>query len=175
MTLAASGLAGVAVPGNLPCVQEKGPKGQHRFLTVDPAGREPDERARGGWGRGGPMQTQAGGVGAARCLTIFASHLNSHHGRDDGQPTTEDDFCQPPSSLTQTWRSGTRMEGRRPRRRPTAWAPADRGQPSHCHLRMASPRRRRSAPSLGNGAVPWRPTGRRAAWWRSEGCCSSSL
>lgn len=109
------------------------------------------------------MQTRAGGVGAARCLTIFTSHLNSRHGRDGGQPTTEDDFCQPPSSLTQTWRSGTRTEGRRPRRRPTAWAPADRGQPSHCHLRMASPRRRRSARSLGNSAVPWRPTGRRAA------------
>lgn len=118
-------------------------------------------RKKGHWEAGDKAVRRRGGrgsVGVARCLTIFASRLRSRPKASAVEGTMDNhlqkmDFCQPLSSLTQNWRSGPRMERRRLRLRLTAWTPADRGQSSHCHLRMPSLHQRSSVLSLGNGTV----------------------
>lgn len=107
------------MPGNLLCMEEKWPKGQHRFLMVPPRlVEDPNERALGGWGQGGSTQRRAG---------------------ERGSGTVRDDFCPEASAMEGT--VDDRLQKTTSARdhtggRPTVWPPADRGQSSHRHLHM---------------------------------------
>lgn len=134
------------MPGNLLCMEEKWPKGQHRFLMVPPGLSR--TRTKEHWEAGDKAARRRGGrgsVGVARYVTIFAQK----HPPWKGQWTT--DYRR--RLLPETTPGGGRQCGR----------PLTVASPATATSTCPLCTNKKSVLSLGNGTVPWRPTGRRVA------------